>query len=58
MAYLNRAMLQVKAKDDGKRLHRADESTASASNHWSEFVLRRRIVTTSTMRSSWRASRT
>ena len=36
-AYLNRAMLQVKAKDDEKKLHRLMKYGLSA-NHWNEFV--------------------
>jgi hypothetical protein len=36
-AYLNRAMLQVKAKDDEKKLHRLMKFGFSA-NHWNEFV--------------------
>ena len=36
-AYLNRAMLQVKAKDNDKKLHRLLKHGLSA-NHWNEFV--------------------
>lgn len=37
VAYLNRAMLQVKAKDDEKKLHRLMKYGLSV-NHWNEFV--------------------
>ena len=37
VAYLNRAMLQVKAKDNDKKLHRLLKHGLSA-NHWNEFV--------------------
>jgi hypothetical protein len=37
VAYLNRAMLQVKAKDDEKRLHRLMKYGLTV-NHWNEYI--------------------
>ena len=37
VAYLNRAMLQVNAKDDEKKLHRLMKYGLSA-NHWNEYI--------------------
>jgi hypothetical protein len=37
VAYLNRAMLQVKIKDDEKKLHRLMKFGLST-NHWNEYI--------------------